>query len=312
MQALIILKFYHKFGMQACLLILSILSIMPTAFAAEQAILETRDLIVIYDRGLESASRQAVAEYPSIRQALENLLPWLLDFRSTLVLLTDHKRFQRLAGHDLVVAYALPDKNVVVIDHSKMNTSPFNLETTFKHELCHLVLHHNISDDNLPRWLDEGVCQWVSDGLADILVNTKRDLLSAAVLSNTCFDLKMLQHRFPQDNNDLMLAYAQSRSVVEYLSNAYGAQRVLGFLKLLQQGYDPESAFERLFSISIDEFQYRWRGYLKKNVNWFTYLSMHLYEILFVVAALLTISGSIRIMVRRRAYARQEDEEDAS
>jgi hypothetical protein len=48
--------------------------------------------------------------------------------------------------------------------------------------------------------------------------------------------------------------------------------------------------------------------HLKKNINWFTYLSIHLYEILFVTAALLTVFGFIRKMVRRRAYSMQEDE----
>jgi hypothetical protein len=312
MQVLITLKFYCKFGRQALLFILFIFSMMPAAFAAGQASLEAKDLSVTYDPGLEPAGRQAAAAYPAIKQALEALLPWALDFRATLVLLADHNRFKRLAGHELVVAFALPDKNAVVIDHSRMNTSPVTLRTTFKHELCHLLLHHYISDDNLPRWLDEGVCQWVSDGLADILVDTKRDRLSAAVLSGTCFDLEKLQHEFPQDNDDLMLAYAQSRSMVEFLSSSYGAQGIRDLLKLLQQGYDPGSAFERLFSISIDEFQYRWRAHLKKNINWLTYLSIHLYEIVFAGAALLTIWGSVRKMLRRRAYSRQEDEEDTS
>ncbi len=280
--------------------------------AGEQSILDTQDLIVVYDAGLDRTGRQALAEYPTIKQELETLFQWSLDFRPTLVLLNDNKRFQRLAGHDLVVAYALPNKNVVVIDHSKMNTSPFTLQTTFKHELCHLLLHHYIRDDNLPRWLDEGICQWASDGLADIIMDTKRDLLPAAILSDTYFDLATLQHQFPRDKNALMLAYEQSKSVVEYLSSEYGSQGILDFLGLLQQGYDLKSAFALRFAIPFDEFQYQWRGHLKKNINWFTYLSIHLYEILFVSAALLTILGFVRMMIRRRAYSAEEDEEDAS
>jgi hypothetical protein len=227
------------------------------------------------------------------------------------VLLKDNKRFRSPAGDNLVVAYALPNKNAVVIDHSKVNTSPFMLRNTFKHELCHLLLHHYIRDDNLPRWLDEGICQWASDGFADILMDSKGNLLPAAILSDTYFDLEKLQHQFPQGKHSLMLAYQQSKSVVEYLSSKYGSQGILDFLKLLQQGYDLESAFALRFGIQIDEFQYQWRGHLKKKINWFTYLSIHIYEILFVSAALLTILGFVRKMVRRRAYSAQEDEDDA-
>lgn len=311
MKVLMPLKFHHKLSVRAFVSTLSILLMISAGFAVEQSILHTQDLFVVYDAGLEPTGRQAAAEYPAIKQELETLFQWSLDLRPTLVLLKDNKRFRNLAGDNLVVAYALPNKNVVVIDHSKMNTSPFMLRNTFKHELCHLLLHHYIRDDNLPRWLDEGICQWASDGFADIIMDTKRNLLPTAILSDTYFDLEKLQHQFPQDKNSLMLAYQQSKSVVEYLSSKYGSQGILDFLKLLQQGYDLESAFELRFAMPIDEFQYQWRGHLKKNINWFTYVSIHLYEILFVLAALLTILGFVRKMVRRRAYSAQEDEEDA-
>jgi hypothetical protein len=311
MKVLMPLKFHHKLSVRAFVSTLSILLMISAGFAVEQSILHTQDLVVVYDAGLEPTGRQAAEEYPAIKQELETLFQWSLDLRPTLVLLKDNKRFRNLAGDNLVVAYALPNKNVVVIDHSKMNTSPFMLRNTFKHELCHLLLHHYIRDDNLPRWLDEGICQWASDGFADIIMDTKRNLLPTAILSDTYFDLEKLQHQFPQDKNSLMLAYQQSKSVVEYLSSKYGSQGILDFLKLLQQGYDLESAFEFRFAMPIDEFQYQWRGHLKKNINWFTYVSIHLYEILFVLAALLTILGFVRKMVRRRAYSAQEDEEDA-
>jgi hypothetical protein len=305
------LKFHHKLGVRAFVFVLSILLMTSAVFAVEQSVLHTQDLVVVYDAGLESTGRQAAAAYPPIKRELETLFQWSLDLRPTLVLLKDNKRFRNLTGDTLVVAYALPNKNVVVIDQSRMNASPFMLRNTFKHELCHLLLHRYIRDDNLPRWLDEGICQWASDGFADIIMDAKRNLLPAAILSDTYFDLEKLQHQFPRGKNSLTLAYQQSKSVVEYLSSRYGSQGILDFLKLLEQGYDPESAFALRFAIPIDEFQYQWRGHLKKKINWFTYLSIHIYEILFVSAALLTILGFVRKMVRRRAYSAQEDEDDA-
>ena len=297
-------------GKRIFISILFLLLMVSFAFAVEQTILETRELVVVYDAGLEQTAQQALAAYSVIKPELERSFQWRLDFRPTLVLLNDQKRFRQMAGHELVVAYALPKKKVVVIDHSKMNTSPFTLQTTFKHELCHLLLHHYIKDDNLPRWLDEGICQWASDGLADIIMDAKRDFLPAAILSDTDFDLEKLQHQFPRDKNGLILAYEQSKSVLEYLNREYGSQAILDFLKLLQQGYDLKSAFEIRFAISFEAFEYRWRAHLKKNINWFTYLSIHLYEILFVSAALLTVFGFIRKIIRRRAYSTQEDEEE--
>lgn len=272
--------------------------------------LDTQELAVVYDEALDQTARQLLKAYPGIRQELEALFQWPLDFRPTLVLINNEKKFQQLAGHELVVAYALPKKNVVVIDYSKMNTSPFTLQTTFQHELCHLMLHDHIKDNHLPRWLDEGICQWASDGLADIIMDSKRALLPTAILSDTYLELTKLAHQFPRDKNALILAYEQSKSVVEYMRREYGRQGILDLLGLLRQGYDFESAFKMRFAITFDTFEDQWRGYLKENIGWFTYLSTHLYEFLFVSAALLTVLGFVRKIFRQRAYSAQEDDDE--
>jgi hypothetical protein len=285
-----------------------LLTLPPSSFGAPLSVLETPDLIVFYDDGLKPAAQRVLSAYPSIKQALESIFQWPVNFRPSLVLINDQKKFRQLAGHELVVAYALPQKNVMVIDYSKMNTSPFTLQTTVKHELCHLLLHHHIKSDNLPRWLDEGICQWISDGLADILMDTGRTRLPAAILSGNYFDLEKLAYRFPQDKNGVVLAYEQSKSVVEYMNRHYGPQGMRDLLGLLRQGVDIESAFEKQFGISFEKFEDQWRNHLKKSISWFTYLSIHLYEILFVSAALLTILGFIRILLRKRGY--EEDGEE--
>ena len=140
-----------------------LLTLPLSLFAAPSSVMEASDLVVVYDEGLKPAAQRVLSAYPSIKQTLESTFQWPVNFRPSVVLINNQKEFQQLAGHELVVAYALPQKNVMVIDYPKMNTSPFTLQTTVKHELCHLLLHHHIKSDNLPRWLDEGICQWISD-----------------------------------------------------------------------------------------------------------------------------------------------------
>ena len=284
------------------------LTLPPLLLAAEPSVLDTPQLVVVYDQGLKQAALQVLEAYPSIKQTLESIFKWPVNFRPTLVLINNQKKFRQLAGHELVVAYALPPKKVVVIDYSKMNTAPFTLQSIFQHELCHLLLHHYIKEDNLPRWLDEGICQWASDGLADILMDTKRTRLSAAILSGNYFDLAKLAYRFPHDKNGLMLAYEQSKSVVEYMIRQYGPQGLRDLLDLLRQKGDIEFAFEKGLAISFEKFEDQWRKHLKANINWFTYLSVHLYEVLFVSAALLTILGFIRRLHRKRVYEKGDEE----
>ena len=294
-------------------LILSVLFILMSAVALaalEPSILDSQELTVVYDAGLEQTARQILSVYAGIKQELETLIQWPVEFRPTLVLIDDHKRFEQLTGHSLVVAYALPHKNAMIIDNTRMTTSPFTLQATIKHELCHLLLHHHIKSDQLPRWLDEGICQWASDGLADILMDTRHALLPAAILSDQYFDLAKIKHSFPPQKNALILAYEQSKSVVEYMSRTYGTQGVLDLLELLRQGYEIETAVEMRFAISYDQLENQWRHHLKKNISWFTYLSIHLYEILFVSAAVLTILAYIRRVLRKKAYTDEPDRSD--
>lgn len=294
-------------------LILCVLFILMSAVALaalEPSMLDSQELKVVYDAGLEQTARQILSVYAGTKQELETMIQWPVEFRPTLVLIDDHKRFEQLTGHPLVVAYALPHKNAMIIDNTRMTTSPFNLQATIKHELCHLLLHHHIKGDRLPRWLDEGVCQWASDGLADILMDARHTLLPAAILSDQYVDLAKIKHRFPPEKNALILAYEQSKSVVEYMSRTYGPQGVLDLLELLRQGYEIETAVEMRFAISFDQLESQWRYHLKKNISWFTYLSIHLYEILFVSAALLTILAYIRRMLRKKAYVDEPDRSD--
>ena len=68
----------------------------------EQSILDTKELVVVYDTELEQTARKVPAAYSVIKQELEQSFQWRLDFRPTLVLLNDPKRFRELAGHELV------------------------------------------------------------------------------------------------------------------------------------------------------------------------------------------------------------------
>ncbi|HJX34404.1 MAG TPA: hypothetical protein VJ373_04440, partial [Desulfatiglandales bacterium] len=126
---------------------------------------------ILYDEPLRPAAEEAIELYPFIKRDLERILLWEVSFMPTIILINDSTTFQMMAGNDLIVAYAVPYRELMVIDYARMKTEPFTLEAIMKHELCHLLLHKNIKDQNLPVWLDEGIAQWVSGGLADIIMD---------------------------------------------------------------------------------------------------------------------------------------------
>jgi hypothetical protein len=109
-------------------------------FAAEPSVLQADDVTVVFDESLRSVAEEVRDLYPSLKQDLEKMLLWYVDFIPTLVLIKHGQQFQQISGTDLIVAFAVPQKKMMVIDYSKMQTSPFSLKSTIKHELCHLVL----------------------------------------------------------------------------------------------------------------------------------------------------------------------------
>jgi len=281
----------------------------PIVCPARWESLQNRQLKVVFEPDLQSAARRVVRIYPGVKNELESLFGWQLDVRPRVVLVKSGRDFQQMSGHPLYVAFAVPKENLVVIDYSKMAIGPFTLATTLKHELCHLLLHRYIDRQGLPRWLDEGVCQWASDGLADIMMSQGQSLLRSAVLSDRLIPWTRLCLGFPSRNRDLMLAYEQSRSLVDYVSRQYGKNAVVDILDLLKNGDGLNKAVQARLSLSPDELEKQWRRSLEAGSPWLVFVADNIYGIVFFLAAVVTIAGFVRLMLRKRAYGDGEDED---
>ncbi len=277
--------------------------------AAQRGTLGDKEVIVVFDEPLRVAAEEAANLFSELKKELENRLARPVNFRPTVVLVKESETFRRMAGTGLIVAFAIPEKNLMVIDYSKMRIDPFSIETTMKHELCHLLLHSHIKEGNMPKWLDEGICQWVSDGISEIIMTQKRSVLEEAILSGQYISIRALTGRFPRDERYLVLAYEESKSLVEYMISAFGEETLLSVLNDLEKGVEVDEALLRNLSISLDELESRWHHHLRRKITWVTYLINHLYEILFFLAAMALIYGFIRAWMKKRAY-RDEDEED--
>ena len=278
------------------------------SYAGEDTRADER-VIVRFDSPLYNPAGEVLRVYPLVREELLKVLGWKTAFRPEIVLVKDSASFRKVSESDLVSAIAIPVKNRIVIDYSKMNISPFTLEATLKHELCHLELHHHIPGERLPRWLDEGICQWVTGGISEIMMYGNRSTLRAAALSNRLISVERLSESFPADGKDLILVYEESRSIVEYIEKEFGASGVLRILDHMGSGDSVEIAVQKSLLISLDGLDRRWRSSLVRKTLWLSYISDNLYEMLFLFSALIAICGFFIILKKKRAY-RDEEEDD--
>ena len=276
---------------------------------AQTQILQNDDITVVYEPSLRAAADEVLRMYPNLRQDLKDIFGWRLNVKPQVVLVKTNQTFQKIARNGLIVAFAVPDKSLIVIDYSRMSTRPFNLSITLKHEMCHLLLHEHINSADLPKWLDEGICQWTSDGIGEILIDRNWSGLDAAIMSGQTLRLSRLAKRFPGDKSSLTLAYEQSKSVVVYIDRQYGKHAILAILGDLKNGEPLTTAVFQNLSLSVNQLEEEWLTDIERTPRWLVYLANNIYGILFFFAAILLIIGFIRAVIRRRAYAKWEEDE---
>lgn len=271
---------------------------------------QTSYVEVRFNAALKPAADEVLHLYPGIRENLVSVFGWALPPTPSVLLIPTREEFLRMSGDPLVIAFAVPEKNLIVIDYSKIIKSPFSMEATLKHELCHLLLHWHIKREILPKWMDEGLCQWVSDGIGEIIVVQKNALLHRASLSRRLIPIHDLERGFPADERSWLLAYEESKSFVTYLVDTFGKERLIESLNRMKEGNTVDVAIESALSIPIENLEKEWHHSIKSKLTWFTFLSYHLYEILFVFMAVVTVLAFIRLYFRKKNYVDDEDDED--
>ncbi len=294
-----------------CINISALIFLLPPVFALETGMITNNEVIVEYEEPLRAAAEEVVKMYPSVKLELENTFRATIDFKPTIRIMKDRNTFQTVSGNTLVVAVALSGQDLIIIDNSKMRTHPFTMEVTLKHELCHLFLHHLVRPGRIPRWLNEGISQWVSGGITEIIIGENKDLLRQAVLTGRFLRMRDLKGSFPKDNAALLLAYQQSKSLVDYIVKEFGSDGLMSIMESLRDGINIDAAVQRALSITMDDLEKNWHAHLNRRYTWFTYLSTHLYQILFSLAALALFYGFIRVLLRRRAYKDEEDDNES-
>jgi hypothetical protein len=128
------------------------------------------------------------------------------------------------------------------------------------HELTHLVVHQATFSPygQLPIWLDEGLATY-NEGELDLVF---RSSLEEAILEDELISVRSLCSPFSAETEKARLSYAQSYSLVQYLLDNYGQDRMLELLTILKQGSTYDEALTVVYGFDIDGLDAHWRGTL--------------------------------------------------
>jgi hypothetical protein len=293
----------------AVFLLLFLVTACPQAYGEEFARYNGPGVDIRYEPPMRNAAAALAAIYPGVKTDLETKTGWRVNFIPEVVLIRRNRVFLQSAGSDLVTAYAVPGRDLIVIDYAKMERTPFDVQATTEHELCHLLVHRMIPSD-IPRWLDEGIAQWASGGIADIVNPGDKDILKQAVISRRIIPLDDLSSSFPSQPREVILAYQESRSFIDFIVHEYGEGKLRAVLQEMAKGRTISGALAAVLSADVNALEERWRETLVRKYSWPAYASGHIYWVLFFAAALITFIGYLRIRQRMKNY--RDEEEDIS
>jgi hypothetical protein len=128
------------------------------------------------------------------------------------------------------------------------------------HELTHLVVHQATFGPygQLPLWLDEGLAMYNEGELGPVF----RSSLEEAISEDELISVRSLCSPFSAETEKALLSYAQSYSIVEYLLDNYGQDKMLDLLALLKQGNTYDEALTEVYGFDIDGLDASWRATL--------------------------------------------------
>ncbi|MFH1381526.1 MAG: peptidase MA family metallohydrolase [Chloroflexota bacterium] len=132
----------------------------------------------------------------------------------------------------------------------------FEAEGTASHELTHMLVREVFGGAfvNVPIWLNEGLAEYSNANSA--FANDPR--LSAAAATNQLLPIRHMQS-LPGKPQDILLAYAESRSIVTYLIDTYGGEKLRGLLATLKQGAQIDDALKKVYGFDQDGLDNAWR-----------------------------------------------------
>ncbi|KPA17711.1 conserved hypothetical protein, membrane [Candidatus Magnetomorum sp. HK-1] len=271
-------------------------------------ILKMSNLTIAYAPSLQKDISKIVNAYTHSEDHLRNIFHWNFTKKINLIVMNNRKDFLQIAEHPLTVAFAEGRRNRIIIDYPKITQHPFRLESTLQHELCHILMAQHLKIQ-IPRWLNEGIAQWVSEGIAEI-IHPEKNLLQRAAFSGKLIPFYKLERSFPMDTNSFILAYEQSKSFVIYLMNTYGKNSFLKMLNKLKNGQSFHYSARFIYGKSWLELEREWIASETHYMAWFVFISNNMYTFIFIVLALISVFGFIRIKLKKHDYPEDWDDDD--
>jgi hypothetical protein len=125
------------------------------------------------------------------------------------------------------------------------------------HELTHVLVGHFTFSclSNLPSWLEEGLAVY-SEGKLD---SNSQQQFDQAIQNNDLLSVRSLSSGFSEEFSKATLSYSESFSLVKFLVESYGQEKMTQLLRTLRDGIAIDPALIEVYGFDIDGLEDGWR-----------------------------------------------------
>ena len=227
--------------------------------------IQTEHFDIYFNEGGETLTEFTAQAAEDALRSIQNTFNYKINSRITIIVYNSQNDFQETNVVDVDLSEGIQGftelfKNRVVI---QFNGSYKQFRHLIHHELVHAVMNdmyyggsiQNIISNNItlsfPIWFTEGLAEYESLGW-----DVDTDMyIRDAIINETLPDLVNLDGYF---------AYRGGQSVLYYIANRYGKQKIAELMNKIKGTGNFLDAFKQTLGIDIKEFGERWKKEVKK------------------------------------------------
>ncbi|HEY1959849.1 MAG TPA: peptidase MA family metallohydrolase [Polyangiaceae bacterium] len=207
------------------------------------------------------------------------------------------------------VGVAYSSLHLIIISLREPHTAEAtDLPEVLRHELAHVALFDATQGRHVPLWFNEGFAVHASGEQSFNRLHT----LWSATLSKSILPLEDLDKSFPDDNQQVSIAYAESADFVRYLLRDEDRARFGSLIERVRKGTPFDRALSDAYGDSTRILEYQWREDLDKRMSYWPMLtgSSMLWSLIVVILAVAFVRRRKKAKETLARWAKEEAEED--
>ncbi len=254
---------------------------------------DTEHFVVYFDKDASQTARMAAKAAEEARDRTYNVLGIRAKKRIAIRIQSAAEDFskkqpgERVPGWAVGTAYA--SRNAIFIMQPHGVKLQYNdIREVVTHEYIHVAVGNYLEEVDVPRWLDEGLADFVGGERSWTAPVT----LGTASITGRLIPLAALKNYWPQSAEKAKLAYAQASDFAAFIEREYGPGAIKRLLKLAHSTGDLDAAFRSVTGKGVYELEKEWIEKVARYYKWIPLLSGGL--TLWAGASVLVVLGFIR------------------